>query len=304
MTSIISITNQKGGVGKTTTCVNLSASLSAMKRRVLMIDIDPQGNATMGSGVDKYALPSSIYHLLTGKADIKDVLIRHHETVLYDIIPSNSDVTAAEIELLSIEDKEYQLKHTLNRIKNRYDFIFIDCPPSLNMLTINALVASDAVIIPMQCEYYALEGLSALLETVSGISHTLNPKLHVQGILRTMYDPRMSLTNEVSQQLVQHFGKKIYRTIIPRNIKLAEAPSFGVPALQYAKRSRGAIAYIALAGEIVRRAEKKLKEQAKGKIVKAKKKAHSTASVSSMNTSAKKVVTKIRAKAKVSETVC
>lgn len=262
MASILSITNQKGGVGKTTTCVNLAASLAAAKRRVLLIDIDPQGNATMGSGVDKYAVPLSSYHLLTVQADINEIIIADTEAG-YDLIPSNADVTAAEIELMNFSSKEFQLKQALAKVKNNYDFIFIDCPPSLNMLTVNALVASEGVIIPMQCEYYALEGLSALLNTISGLSQTLNPSLHIRGILRTMYDARISLTCEVSKQLIAHFGDKVYRTVIPRNVKLAEAPSYGLPALRYARRSRGAVAYIALAGEMIRReeAENKVRKQ-------------------------------------------
>ncbi len=254
MTSILSITNQKGGVGKTTTCVNLAASLQAAKRRVLLIDIDPQGNATMGSGVDKHEVDLSVYHLLMGKATIDETIITKTEAG-YDLVPSNADVTAAEVELTGSHQKEFQLKNALEKIKSRYDFIFIDCPPSLNMLTINALIASDGVIIPMQCEYYALEGLSSLLNTITGLSQTLNPKLHIRGILRTMYDARISLTNEVSKQLIAHFGDKVYRTVIPRNVRLAEAPSYGLPALQYAKKSRGAVAYIGLAGEIIRRME-------------------------------------------------
>ena len=262
MASILSITNQKGGVGKTTTCVNLAASLAAAKRRVLLIDIDPQGNATMGSGVDKYAVPLSSYHLLTAQADIKDTIISDTEAG-YDLIPSNADVTAAEVELMEFSSKEHQLKNTLMSVEDAYDFIFIDCPPSLNMLTVNALVASEGVIIPMQCEYYALEGLSALLNTISGLSQTLNPSLHIRGILRTMYDARISLTSEVSKQLIAHFGDKVYRTVIPRNVKLAEAPSYGLPVLRYARRSRGAVAYIALAGEMIRReeAERKAKQK-------------------------------------------
>jgi len=254
VTSILSITNQKGGVGKTTTCVNLAASLAAAKRRVLLIDIDPQGNATMGSGIDKHSLEFSAYHLLMGDKKVSEI-VKYKQGVEYDVIPSNADLTAAEVELINLSSKELQLKKAIEPIKDQYDFIFIDCPPSLNMLTVNALVASDGVIIPMQCEYYALEGLSALLNTITGLSQTLNPRLHIRGILRTMYDARISLTSEVSKQLIAHFGDKVYRTVIPRNVKLAEAPSYGLPALNYAKRSRGAVAYIALAGEMIRREE-------------------------------------------------
>ncbi|MCY4178224.1 MAG: ParA family protein [Endozoicomonadaceae bacterium] len=271
MVSIYSITNQKGGVGKTTTCVNLAASLAATKRKVLLIDLDPQGNATMGSGVNKYELTYSSYHLLTQKVAITDTVIKQ-TSAGYDLIPANADLTAAEVELMKKPSREIKLRQALKKIEEQYDFIFIDCPPSLNMLTLNSLVASKGVIIPMQCEYYALEGLSALISTISGLNQTLNPDLHIQGILRTMYDGRTALTTEVSKQLINHFGNKVYRTVIPRNIKLAEAPSHGVPALHYAKKSRGAVAYIALAGEIIRRQEKNRKipkrKQLKSGIVK------------------------------------
>ena len=260
MGKILAVTNQKGGVGKTTSCVNLSASLVATKRKVLLIDLDPQGNATMGSGVNKHDLELSSYHVLTGRNAIDEVIV-HSEDAGYDILPTNSDLTAAEVELMNLKGKETRLRDTLKRIQDRYDFIMIDCPPSLNMLTLNALVAAEGVIIPMQCEYYALEGLTALMETITGIRQTLNPGLHIEGLLRTMYDPRIGLTNEVSRQLISHFGDLVYRTVIPRNVRLAEAPSHGKPVLAYDKNSRGAIAYLALAGEMIRRHDIKFKTQ-------------------------------------------
>lgn len=254
MGKIIAVTNQKGGVGKTTTCVNLSASLVATKKKVLLIDLDPQGNATMGSGIDKNDVGHSIYDVLVRDKPIAEVSI-HVETAGYDLLPSNADLTAAEVELLSIEGREFRLRDALAIERAEYDYIIIDCPPSLNMLTVNALAAAHSVIIPMQCEYYALEGLSALLETISQIQQVANPQLEIEGLLRTMYDPRTSLTTDVSAQLAQHFGDKVYRTVIPRNIRLAEAPSYGLPALYYDKQSKGAMAYLALAGEMLRRGD-------------------------------------------------
>ena len=255
MGKVISITNQKGGVGKTTTAINLAASLAATKRRVLLVDLDPQGNATMGSGVDKHELDLSTYTVLIGKDAIKDAIL-HRNSNQYDLLPANQDLTAAEVELLSLDSREYQLKKQLKKIENDYDFILIDCPPSLSMLTINALTASNSIIIPMQCEYYALEGLTALMETVSKIKQLTNPELEIDGLLRTMYDPRNSLTKEVSQQLFEHFDDRVYRTVIPRNVRLAEAPSHGESALEYDSKSRGALAYLALAGEMIAREEK------------------------------------------------
>lgn len=252
---IFAITNQKGGVGKTTTTVNLAASLKSIKRRVLMIDLDPQGNATMGSGVDKSELQQSVYDVLTGRCDAKAAIV-HAENAGYDLLPANGDLTAAEVELLSLENKEFRLRDALKQVSEDYDYIIIDCPPSLSMLTVNGLVAADSVIIPMQCEYYALEGLSALMNTITGITQGPNPNLKIEGLLRTMYDPRNSLTRDVSSQLIQHFGDRVYDTVIPRNVRLAEAPSFGLPALVYDKRSRGAMSYLALAGEVLRKTKK------------------------------------------------
>jgi chromosome partitioning protein len=252
MTRIIAITNQKGGVGKTTTCVNLAASLAATRRKVLLIDLDPQGNATMGSGVDKREVELSGYHLLLEEAPVEDIIV-NAEAAGFDLVPGNSDLTAAEVQLMQMEARESRLGNRIQPVASRYDFVLIDCPPALNMLTLNALTASNAVFIPIQCEYYALEGLSALLETVGLIREAVNPGLEIEGLLRTMFDARNNLANEVSEQLLEHFGDKVYRTIIPRNIRLAEAPSYGAPIIKYDKTSRGAIAYLALAAEMVRR---------------------------------------------------
>jgi len=256
MSKILVVANQKGGVGKTTTAVNLSASLAATKRKVLMVDLDPQGNATMGCGIDKHDLEQSLYEVLTGSCSISDAIVNAEEAG-FDVLPTNSDLTAAEIELMDMLQRETRLRSALEEVSANYDYIIIDCPPSLSMLTVNAMVAAQGVLIPMQCEYYALEGLSALMQTIEKIKSKLNPELAIEGILRTMYDPRNSLTVDVSTQLMTHFGDKVYSTVIPRNVRLAEAPSYGLPALAYDKSSRGAIAYLALAGEMNRRTKTK-----------------------------------------------
>ena len=252
MGHIIAVTNQKGGVGKTTTSVNLAASLTETGRKVLLVDLDAQGNATMGSGIDKHDVEMTGYDLLMGHANIRDVII-YAEAAGYDLLPGNSDLTAAEVELLGKDDRERRLRAALSYIQNDYDLIVIDCPPSLSMLTVNALAAAHGVLIPIQCEYYALEGLSALLDTIEQVRASINPELDIEGLLRTMYDARNNLSNDVSAQLQEHFGEKLYRTIIPRNVRLAEAPSHGLPVLRYDKSSRGATSYLALAGEYLRR---------------------------------------------------
>jgi len=252
MSRIIAIANQKGGVGKTTTSVNLASALGSMQKRVLLIDLDPQGNATMGCGIDKNEAELTVYDVLVENTPVADVA-QQSVANNCDILPSNADLTAAEVELMAMDARERKLKSALDVVRPDYDYILIDCPPSLNVLTLNAFVAADSVLVPIQCEYYALEGLSALLETIEGVREAVNPELTIEGLLRTMYDGRNNLGVEVSAQLIEHFGEQVFRTIVPRNIRLAEAPSHGVSIVGYDKSSRGALAYLALAGEIIRR---------------------------------------------------
>ncbi|MCK6412852.1 MAG: AAA family ATPase [Azonexus sp.] len=248
---VLAITNQKGGVGKTTTAVNLAASLGAEGKRVLLIDMDPQGNATTGAGITKKEALPTVYQLLIGAATLEEVCWQ--TPFAFDVLPANRELAGAEVELVELEQREFRLKNALRTNREQYDFVLIDCPPALNMLTVNALVAADSVLIPMQCEYYALEGLSDLVETLRKVRHHLNPRLEVEGLLRTMFNPQSTLTQQVSSELESHFGDKVYRTIVPRNVRLAEAPSYGKPVLAFDKGSKGAQAYGALAREVLER---------------------------------------------------
>jgi len=256
---IVAIANQKGGVGKTTTCINLAASLAVIKKRILLIDMDPQGNATMGSGVNKNKLTGTMNDLLMGRKTLETVLIKNTRAG-YDVLPSNGQLTEAEVGLLSVNQRERCLQRILQGIQEAYDYMLLDCPPSLNMLTVNGLVAANSILIPMPCEYFALEGLSSLMSTLKTLQKTANPSLHLEGIVRTLYDPRNRLSQEVTVQLIKHFGDKVYKTVIPRNVRLAEAPSHGLPVLLYDKNSSGSAAYLALAGEFLKRQRQNLAE--------------------------------------------
>lgn len=256
MARIIAVANQKGGVGKTTTAVNLASALADMKYRTLLVDLDPQGNASVGCGINARELEISALDVMQAECGVSDAMVRL-EALGLDVLPSNSDLTAAEVSLMQVEGREFRLKKALEEIAHQYAWIIIDCPPSLNMLTLNALTAANSVLIPMQCEYYALEGLASLLDTIEQVRSSVNRGLEIEGLLRTMFDGRNNLSNAVSEQLTEHFGERVYRTLIPRNVRVAEAPSYGLPVLRYDASSRGAQAYLALAGEMLRRQRKR-----------------------------------------------
>lgn len=264
MNNIFAVTNQKGGVGKTTTTVNLAASLADVGKKVLVVDLDPQGNATTGCGVEKEDIEFSSYDVIMTEAKAADAIV-NCENIGLDIIPTNTDLAAAEVQLIDVKLREHRLRLALESTREKYDYIFIDCPPSLSMLTVNALVAAKGVLIPIQCEYYALEGLSSLLRTVERVKQRANPHLEISGLVRTMYDARNNLANQVSNQLIQHFSDKVFHTVIPRNVRLAEAPSHGLPVVNYDRSSRGAIAYMAMASEFMRKLKKQTKDKKKNK---------------------------------------
>lgn len=253
MGNIFAVTNQKGGVGKTTTTVNLAAALAENGKQVLLIDLDPQGNATTGCGIDKNAIELSSYEVIMAEAKAADAIMDKPEGLTFDVLPTNSDLTAAEVQLLETKLREHRLRLALESTRDKYDYILVDCPPSLSMLTVNALVASKGVLIPIQCEYYALEGLSSLLRTIERVKQRANPSLEISGLIRTMFDARNNLANQVSRQLTSHFADKVFKAIIPRNVRLAEAPSHGLPVISYDRASRGSIAYMAMASEFLRR---------------------------------------------------
>ncbi len=254
--NVFCIANQKGGVGKTTTAVNLAAALATLSQRVLLIDLDPQGNATMGSGVDKRALTASIYEVLIGEATVREATQKTGDNG-YDLLPSNRELSGAEIDLVNLEHRETRLKRALAEVKSNYDFVLIDCPPTLSLLTLNGLTAAHGVVIPMQCEYFALEGLTDLVNTIKRVHANLNADLVIIGLLRVMFDPRITLQQQVSAQLETHFSDKVFKTIIPRNVRLAEAPSYGQPGVIYDRASKGSQAYIAFAQEMMTRLREK-----------------------------------------------